>query len=86
MEEPEPRGSPSANAGEIERLRTAKEQYEVRLLHGETLINEAREQGDEAKVARLERHWINLLHEYEQVCDRLSELESEHTPEGQTHL
>ncbi|MCL4534475.1 MAG: hypothetical protein M1370_04860 [Bacteroidetes bacterium] len=60
---------------DVERLRAVKDQLEGRLVRGEQMIREAKEQGETERLARLERHWMDLLDEYESVCARLEELE-----------
>lgn len=64
----------SSPTEDIEGLRAVKGQLEGRLLRGEQMIREAKEQGDVDRAIRLERHWVELLEEYESTCARLEAL------------
>ncbi len=75
MDEPATEPNEGRTEGERERLLAEKQTFEARLLNGEQMIREAREQRDIAKAARLERHWLGLLREYEAICARLDELD-----------
>jgi hypothetical protein len=56
----------------IEQLSSKRDEFVDRLDTGAAKIEEARAQGKD--VSAWEDHWINLLRQYERVCDRLREL------------
>ena len=59
----------------IERLRQARDVLVGRLLVGEAKIREANTHGrDLATVRRWEDGWIELLHQYEIICNELDEI------------
>lgn len=61
-------------AGAIARLEEKKKEYEERLTIGADKIEEARGQGKD--VTSWEDYWIQLLRQFEAVCDKLTELKS----------
>ena len=59
----------------IARFEMRRTELVGRLDLGAQRIEEARAEGKE--VTQWENHWITLLHQYEQTCDRIRELQSE---------
>jgi hypothetical protein len=58
----------------ITRLMEKRDEYVTRLDIGAVKIEEARAQGKD--VSTWEDYWIQLLHQYEAVCDKLNELQT----------
>lgn len=58
----------------LKTLRAKKEEYIERLDIGAAKIEEARAQGKD--VHTWEDYWIQLLRQYEAVCDRVRDLEA----------
>lgn len=56
----------------IERLVEKKKEFDERLTIGAEKIEEARSQGKD--VSSWEDYWIQLLRNFEAVCDKLQEL------------
>jgi hypothetical protein len=69
VDEQQPPGSDEAKG-----LQALKQELEARLARGEDIIRQEREKDNMARVAALERHWMDLLREYEQVCEKLEEV------------
>jgi hypothetical protein len=63
-----PQSGPSITAPRM--LNTEREALERRLAEGYVKIEEALARGQD--VSTWERFWIELLHEYEEVCNQLS--------------
>lgn len=53
-------------------LETKRQELIERLRRGDALIRDAK---SPAEQARFERHWLELLAEYERVCDEIARLQ-----------
>lgn len=73
--EPSPRGVTSRQRDTISHLTAQRNSLVDRLENGSRQIEELRLAGE--NVDQYERFWLRLLHQYEQVCDRLRALEGE---------
>ncbi len=59
----------------VEKLIEKRSEFVERLDIGAAKIEEARAQGKD--VSSWEDYWISLLHQYEQVCNKLREMQAE---------
>ena len=60
----------------IEQLRQERDRLVRRLLDGEGKIRDDIDNGAPLDIVRkAENRWINLLHDYERICDGLDEME-----------
>ena len=72
--EPSPAAVTSKRRDEAAHLVARRNSLVSRLETGTRQIEQLRTAGED--VEELERFWVRLLMQYEQVCDQLSELES----------
>jgi hypothetical protein len=59
------------DSDEIRGLETRKALLEQRMIKGEELIRQEWESGNNKRAAELEKYWLKLLQEYEEICERL---------------
>jgi hypothetical protein len=58
----------------------AIEQLESRLQRGWELIERAEAQNDDQAVSRYTRHWLDLLADYERLCEPAANLSGQTSP------
>lgn len=73
--EPSPTGIPAHRRDTISHLIAQRNSLVDRLETGSRQIEQMRMAGE--NVEQWERFWVRLLHQYEQLCDRLRDLEKE---------